>query len=144
MNLRHLFRVETLDARFESKTGEPFPDAQPPRANTVEFYVYYVFFAIFPFLMFKAVYDVSQPEHSSFKHYEHLLSPGWIPGRKVDNSDAQFQSFRNNVPYMAMVLVAHPLLRIAYERVVAPQNQKVGRWCFRSQRPGIRLTVSTG
>jgi hypothetical protein len=66
-------------------------------------------------LMFKAVYDVSQPSHPGYQKYEHLLEPGWIPGRKVDNSDAQYAGFRENIPYMAVILILHPILRRAYE-----------------------------
>lgn len=83
--------------------------------NTKEYYVYYLAFLTIPALMFKAVYDVSKPSHPSYKHYERLLEPGWIPGRKVDNSDAQYAGFRDNIPYMAIVLILHPLLRRFYE-----------------------------
>lgn len=65
--------------------------------------------------MFKAVYDVSKSSHPNYKNYDHLLSPGWIPGRKVDNSDSQYAGFRDNIPYMAIVLVLHPILRRVFE-----------------------------
>jgi len=119
MKLNHLFRAETLDARFQPQNPEPLPSAQPSRWRTWEYYIYYAFFLTIPILMFKSVYDVSVPRHPSYKHYEHLLEPGWVPGRKVDNSDAQYRSFRDNIPYMGMVLVLHPLLRRVYESVVA-------------------------
>lgn len=53
--------------------------------------------------------------HSNYSKFEHLLSPGWIPGRKVDNSDEQYSTFRKNVPYMCLLLIFHPLLRSLYE-----------------------------
>lgn len=53
--------------------------------------------------------------HSNYSKFEHLLSPGWIAGRKVDNSDEQYATFRNNVPYMFLLLIFHPLLRRLYE-----------------------------
>ena len=53
--------------------------------------------------------------HSDYYKFEHLLSPGWIAGRKVDNSDEQYSTFRNNVPYMFLLLIFHPLLRRLYE-----------------------------
>lgn len=34
-----------------------------------------------------------------------------------DNSDAQYATFRDNIPYMAIVLAIHPLLRKLYDRV---------------------------
>ena len=106
--LGRLYKAETLDTRFASKTGQRLPDARPSKWNTPEYYFYYLCFLIIPFFMGKSVYDVSGPGHSSYKHYEGLLEPGWIPGRKVDNSDAQYRGFRENIPYMALVLVLHP------------------------------------
>lgn len=53
----------------------------------------------------------------NYSKFEHLLSPGWIAGRKVDNSDAQYASFRDNVPYSVLLLVLHPLSRKAYEYI---------------------------
>ncbi|KAF2170537.1 hypothetical protein M409DRAFT_51562 [Zasmidium cellare ATCC 36951] len=122
MKVTDLFKVETLDTRFASSTGQPRPDAQPARWNTPEYWLYGLCFASIPILMFKAVYDVSRPEHPSYEHYDDLLSPGWIPGRKVDNSDAQYAGFRENIPYMALLLVLHPLLRRAYEAISSPKR----------------------
>lgn len=34
-----------------------------------------------------------------------------------DNSDDQYASFRNNVPYLAILVIIHPLLRRGYERI---------------------------
>jgi len=114
--LTRLYRAETLDTRFAPKTGQRLPDARPSKWNTPEYYLYYLCFLTIPFMMVKSVYDVSGPWHASYKQYEHLLEPGWIPGRKVDNSDAQYRGFRENIPYMAMVVVLHPILRRVYER----------------------------
>lgn len=122
MKATDLFKVETLDTRFASATGQPRPDAQPAKWNTPEYYLYGLAFASIPILMFKAVYDVSRPEHPGYQHYDHLLDEGWIPGRKVDNSDSQYSGFRENIPYMALVLVLHPLLRRAYESLTAPKR----------------------
>jgi hypothetical protein len=58
-----------------------------------------------------------------YHKYEKFLSDGWIPGRKVDNSDAQYHTFRGNLPYMAALLLLHPLLRKAWESVVYPASQ---------------------
>jgi len=88
--------------------------AQPSKWNTYEFYFYYLCFLIIPFFMAKSVYDVSQPVSPNWDNISRLLSKGWIPGRQVDNSDQQYQSFRNNIPYLAVLLVVHPLLRKLY------------------------------
>ena len=115
MRLRDLYKVETLDTRFGPKDSQPLPNAQPSKWNTWEYYIYYAFFLTIPALMFKSVYDVSQPSHPNYARYEHLLEPGWIPGLKVDNSDQQYRGFRDNIPYMALLLILHPLLRKVYD-----------------------------
>ena len=54
--------------------------------------------------------------HPNYQNYERLLSNGWIPGRKVDNSDAQYSNFRDNIPYLLILLLVHPILRHVYNR----------------------------
>ncbi|RMZ80913.1 hypothetical protein DV737_g2743, partial [Chaetothyriales sp. CBS 132003] len=66
--------------------------------------------------MYWAVAKVSLQSSPHYQTYEHLLSDGWLLARKVDNSDSQYASFRENVPYLALLVVIHPLLRRAYER----------------------------
>lgn len=52
-----------------------------------------------------------------YHKYEGFLSDGWIPGRKVDVSDAQYHTFRENLPYIGALLVVHPLLRRLWNAV---------------------------
>ncbi|KAE8354660.1 MBOAT, membrane-bound O-acyltransferase family-domain-containing protein [Aspergillus coremiiformis] len=137
--IRRLYSLDTLDTRFIVSSNTPLKavaadtrsvhakdaranaiasNAASPQWRTPEFWVYYVVFVIAVPLMFKTVIEVSQERHPSYPTYSHLLSPGWIAGRKVDNSDAQYSSFRDNIPYLLALLVAHPLIRRAYERYV--------------------------
>ncbi|QDS71327.1 hypothetical protein FKW77_002066 [Venturia effusa] len=102
-------------SRPDGAPTQSLPDAKPSLWNTWEFYVYYFVFITCVPMMFKAVYDVSQSTHPSYPAYEHLLSPGWIPGRKVDNSDGQYASVRDNLPYLLLLLTIHPLSRKAYD-----------------------------
>jgi hypothetical protein len=84
----------------------PGADIRPSLWNTPEFYFYYfIFITIIP-LMFKTGYDVSKSmyhdsyprslshgtcehanhvaaTHPAYPKYSHLLSDGWISGRKV-------------------------------------------------------------
>ncbi|MCJ1399254.1 glycerol transporter [Xylographa trunciseda] len=103
-------------------SAAPQDSASPPLWRTPEFYLYYVVFIVCIPLMFKAVYDVSKPSHPNYKNYAHLLSPGWIPGRMVDNSDDQYSSFRDNVPYMFILVIIHPLSRKLYEALYPLQG----------------------
>jgi len=107
--------------------------------RTPEFAAYYVYLLyVIPYMVWTA-YDLSKrrwsehlfhppklsareltslslsASHPTYKSYEHRLSPGWIPGRKADNSDGQYAGFRDNLPYMAGLIVVHPLLRRAYD-----------------------------
>ncbi|KAL2856035.1 MBOAT, membrane-bound O-acyltransferase family-domain-containing protein [Aspergillus pseudoustus] len=133
---RRLYSLDTLDTRFTVPANTPVKvaaentrsrsvkdarsnavanNASPSKWGTPEFIFYYIIFLIAVPLMFKTVIDVSQESHPTYSTYSHLLSEGWIPGRKVDNSDAQYSSFRDNIPYLLVLLPAHPLLRRVYE-----------------------------
>ncbi|KAL8635512.1 MAG: hypothetical protein Q9228_007001, partial [Teloschistes exilis] len=124
--------VESRDAVPKGRRGDSTrrQDAQPSNWSTPEFFFYYLVLVVAISLMFKSVYDVSIPSHPNYPKYEHLLSPGWILGRKVDNSDQQYSGFRDNIPYMALLLAFHPLLRRLYELLrpintnIAPELQK--------------------
>lgn len=126
---RALYSLDTLDTRFTTSSTAPvkakedgqrkaaptpLPNAKPSKWSTLEYGFYYLIFLTIVPLMFKAVYDVSNPGSPNWEAYSKRLSPGWIPGRKVDNSDTQYASFRDNVPYMTAVLILHPLLRKVY------------------------------
>ncbi|CAN9389727.1 unnamed protein product [Alternaria alternata] len=141
--IRQLYSLDTLDTRFvvpatappkealeeakldpagpvpakDGRDGSKNPEnrSHPPLWNTPEFYFYYVVILTSVFFMFKLVLDVSQESHPNYPKFDHLLSDGWIPGRKVDNTDAQYGGFRQNIPYLFIVVVLHPILRKAYD-----------------------------
>ncbi|KAF2011798.1 MBOAT-domain-containing protein [Aaosphaeria arxii CBS 175.79] len=141
--LSELFSLSTLDTRFiipatvspkealEDANHEPAkpgqvqshsapektPDfaTQGPLWKTREFYLYYLVIGISVPCMFKSVIEVSQESHPNYNKFSHLLSQGWIPGRQVDNSDAQYSGFRQNLPFLFLVILLHPLLRKAYD-----------------------------
>jgi len=128
---RDVYSLDTLDTRLTTSSKTPSKDADstskdavkasdlPPGASptkwgTPEFYLYTLIFVLCVPLMYKAVWDVSQPTSPHYKEYETRLSDGWLLGRKVDNSDGQYAGFRDNIPYLSILLVVHPLLRRAY------------------------------
>ncbi|KAI4955635.1 hypothetical protein J4E91_001496 [Alternaria rosae] len=141
--IRQLYSLDTLDTRFVVPATAPPKEAleeakldpagpvpvrdgrngdkslenksHAPLWSTPEFYFYYVSIAASVFFMFKLVLDVSQESHPNYPKFEHLLSDGWIPGRKVDNTDAQYSGFRQNIPYLFIVVLLHPILRKAYD-----------------------------
>ncbi|KAK2750589.1 glycerol transporter [Myotisia sp. PD_48] len=151
--LQRLYSVDTLDTRFTVSSSTPpkrsirsdqatfpqdgheraknnanqgtaIPGAHPARWRTGEFYIYYVVFAVAVPMMFKAVIDISKDSHPAYPSYSEELSRGWILGRKVDNTDAQYSSFRDNIPYMTLLVILHPILRRVYDHFlpVTPAN----------------------
>ncbi|KAI2705258.1 hypothetical protein CBS147317_2210 [Penicillium roqueforti] len=135
--LRRVYSLDTLDTRFTSSaipantnTRPSTKDtrnaiaqgASPSLWRTPEFFVYYLFFITLVPLMFKTVIDVSKESHPAYSTYSHLLSPGWIPGRQVDNSDVQYESFRDNIPALLLLLIAHPLARRVYQLHINRSN----------------------
>ncbi|CAG7940162.1 unnamed protein product [Penicillium salamii] len=125
----------------DSRANAIAQGASPSLWRTPEFFIYYIFFIVLVPLMFKTVSDASKDDHPIYSKYSDLLSPGWIPGRLVvsepntcalptatdpdrtnpspcfqDNSDTQYASFRDNIPPLLLLLIAHPLLRRVYQR----------------------------
>ncbi|OJJ50159.1 hypothetical protein ASPZODRAFT_13249 [Penicilliopsis zonata CBS 506.65] len=152
--LRRLYSLDTLDTRLtassttslraaadsrrtpaerDARANAIASRASPPRWHTPEFFVYYLFFIVCVPLMFKTVVDVSQESHPTYKTYSHLLSDGWIFGRKVDNSDAQYASFRDNIPYLLVLLILHPLLHRIYDTLVSGTDGTAGDARLRRQ-----------
>ncbi|OAQ76501.1 glycerol:H+ symporter (Gup1) [Purpureocillium lilacinum] len=136
--LGKVYDLDTLDTRFTSSSSVPYQSvidarsdpaasreaaakaqarAQPPKWHTPEFYLYYVVFLLAVPTMFWIPYTVSRPSDPRYHKYERFLSDGWIPGRKVDLSDAQYHTFRGNLPYMGALLLFHPLLRRVWNAV---------------------------
>ncbi|KAA8912337.1 glycerol:H+ symporter [Sphaerosporella brunnea] len=141
---RSVYSLDTLDYRITANTtrsssppkNRPLPslagpssasespasrkareEAAPSKWKTPEFFFYYFVVVTIVPLMFKTAFDVSKESHPNFPKYEKLLSPGWILGRRVDNSDQQYASFRNNIPILFSVLVLHFMLRRFYNLV---------------------------
>ncbi|KAK4043711.1 MBOAT, membrane-bound O-acyltransferase family-domain-containing protein [Parachaetomium inaequale] len=140
--LADLYDLDTLDTRFTTPSSVPYraandkreddkvvdQRAEPPKWRSLEFHLYYlVFVTVVPY-MFWVAYDVSRPSDPRYDRFKNRLADGWIPGRKIDVSDAQYYTFRINLPYMALLLVFHPLLRRVWNAVYpVPQELKAGR-----------------
>lgn len=141
LSLRNIYSLDTLDTRFTSSSQVPYQtviDARSdpvtsreapsktssPKWRTPEFYLYYVVFALAVPLIFWIPYQVSRPEDPRYHKYEHFLSEGWVPGRKVDITDAQYHTFRSNLPYMSSLLLFHPLLRKVWNAVFPTTDKK--------------------
>lgn len=138
---RSVYDLDTLDTRFTNSSSQPYrtviesrddPGASKERAakfsgkaqrskwNTPEFYLYYLVIGWAVPYMFWIAYNASKTSNPQYKKFEGYLQPGWIPGRKIDASDAQYHTFRTNLPYMGALLVFHPLCRRLYNTIIYP------------------------
>lgn len=70
-----------------------------------------------------SICTATNPEYTKFAD---LLSPGWIPGRLVDNSDQQYAGFRDNLPYLFIVMALHPLLRRVFDAMCGQSASQAG------------------
>ncbi|ODV77836.1 MBOAT-domain-containing protein [Suhomyces tanzawaensis NRRL Y-17324] len=109
------FSLEALDTRL--LPNEQKKQAVQKRSNpvskwhTLEFKFYMLVFAITVPLMYKTAMDASNETNPNYPRFQHLLSDGWLFGRKVDNSDQQYAFFRNNFGVLAAFIVIHWSLR---------------------------------
>ncbi|KAG8978076.1 glycerol transporter [Tulasnella sp. 425] len=97
----------TIETPTSSKPRYDLPPRPPPRWNTPEFIFYLIVFIIAVPLLVKIPVELSQPTHPKYIQYHRRLSPGWIGGRQVDNSDRQYRSFRDNIPALALLSIGH-------------------------------------
>ncbi|KAI0170652.1 MBOAT, membrane-bound O-acyltransferase family-domain-containing protein [Pestalotiopsis sp. NC0098] len=155
---KSLYHLDTLDTRFTNSSSTPYKtvvesrgDAtaskeraarfsgttSPSRWKTPEFILYYVLLSIIIPSMFWTAYNASKPSNPQYKRFEPYLAPGWIPGRKIDLSDAQYYTFRKNIPAMSALLLFHPLLRRLYNAVIHPVASNA-----RSSRPTLEEAES--
>ncbi|KAK6455380.1 glycerol transporter [Scheffersomyces xylosifermentans] len=116
------FSLETLDVRLfppadAARKQNIIKKASPvSRWKTTEFKFYLGVFAVVVPLMWYTAMTASNEHNPNYPRFAHLLSDGWMFGRKVDNSDQQYRFFRNNIPLLFGLVILHSILR----RVVTP------------------------
>ncbi|KAF9173953.1 glycerol transporter [Mortierella sp. AD010] len=91
---------------------------QPSLWNTREFYVYYLVFAFCLPYMFKTAHDASSVDNPNYEKYKDLLSDGFF-GYKMDNSDSQYASFRDNIPSLVAVVSIYVPLSYIFRSMFA-------------------------
>lgn len=118
-----LVDVEHLDSRVlprpvkgnkkseTTKTNTIIQNAGPSRWGSMEFKFYYLMFVIVVPNMIWAGYRTSSEHNLNYYKYQDLLSSGWLFGRKVDNSDAQYRFFREHLIELAALLVLHTTIK---------------------------------
>ncbi|KAF9268566.1 MBOAT-domain-containing protein [Marasmius fiardii PR-910] len=87
------------------------------RWETLEFKFYYlVVILVVPTMIWIPV-NLSNSSHPNYAYYSSKLSNGWLFYRKVDNSDAQYRSFRNNIPVLTTIASVLLLAKYFWQRV---------------------------
>ncbi|KAH8118197.1 MBOAT-domain-containing protein [Phellopilus nigrolimitatus] len=107
----------TVETPVASSFQRPVQARPPPRWRTPEFLFYgVVFAAVLPLMIWKPMV-LSRDTHPNYYLYQERLSDGWIFGRKIDDSDAQYRSFRDNLPVLVPVAGFFLLLKYVYLQV---------------------------
>lgn len=89
-----------------------------PRWGTPEFCFYAVAFAIvFPYMWYVPI-QLSQESDPHYREYSHFLVAGWMAGRKRDNSDFQYRTFRDSVPILVGLMSTYLVLSHTFEFVI--------------------------
>ena len=80
------------------------------RFQTLEFKIYFGIIVFGLGSLALGTYNISNPKSSNFINYSSRLQKGWLFNRHIDNSDAQYGSFRSNIriliPAMLLFLFA--------------------------------------
>ncbi|KAJ7594897.1 MBOAT, membrane-bound O-acyltransferase family-domain-containing protein [Mycena floridula] len=107
----------TVDIPETSNNNPPLEKKRPSRWKSLEFKLYWTVVIVMLPVMVWIPITLSNPSHPNFHLFSSKLSPGWILGRKVDNSDAQYRSFRDNFPTLAAVSAIFLLLKYLWTRL---------------------------
>ncbi|KAF8213891.1 MBOAT, membrane-bound O-acyltransferase family-domain-containing protein [Mycena galopus ATCC 62051] len=89
----------------------------PSRWKTLEFRIYAVFIFVIVLIMGWIPMILSSPTHPNYPRFRARLSQGWMFGRPVDNSDAQYRAFRNNCIPLALAAGAFLLAKVVRTRI---------------------------
>lgn len=110
------------------------------RWNTWEFYFYYLVFIIVVPQMVYVPYLLSRPDSNpQYPHFQHHLEPGWLFGRRRDDSDFQYRSFRDKIPMLLGIMTGYLVLSWALTKLGAARGP-IGRG---SSSPSTRTQSKT-
>nr|XP_019049776.1 glycerol transporter [Kwoniella bestiolae CBS 10118]OCF28706.1 glycerol transporter [Kwoniella bestiolae CBS 10118] len=93
------------------------------RWNTLEFRLYMVVFVLVVPMMVWVPIRLSRPSHHNYWNYEYRLSEGWF-GYKVDNSDAQYRSFRSNLLPLLILSSIYLISSHLFSRLTTPSPDR--------------------
>ncbi|KAJ6515528.1 MBOAT, membrane-bound O-acyltransferase family-domain-containing protein [Mycena sanguinolenta] len=94
----------------------------PSRWRTLEFRIYAVFIFFVVLTMGWIPIPLSSPKHPNYLTFQRRLSRGWMFGRPVDNSDAQYRGFRDNFIPLTLAAGAFLLAKAIRTRIHASRG----------------------
>ncbi|KAI0288928.1 MBOAT, membrane-bound O-acyltransferase family-domain-containing protein [Russula brevipes] len=87
-------------------SARPVSETHPPRWRTPEFLLYYAVVSAAVSWMVYSPIQFSSKTHPNYRLYRHRLASSWLPGTEIDDSDAQYHSFRFNLPALGLLMAA--------------------------------------
>ncbi|KAJ7639190.1 MBOAT, membrane-bound O-acyltransferase family-domain-containing protein [Roridomyces roridus] len=119
-------RLTDLTVHIPSTSRKPpSQEPGPVRWRTLEFRFYAVFIPIIVFIMAWIPISLSSPTHPNYPRFRARLSQGWMFGRLVDNSDAQYRGFRDNFIPLALAAVAFLVAKFIRTRLHGGSGDKM-------------------
>ncbi|KAL0578918.1 glycerol transporter [Marasmius crinis-equi] len=110
----------TVDIPSSSRTTSvPTQTKNTSRWRSLEFKFYYAVAAVVLPIMIWIPISVSSSLHPNYALYSRRLSNGWLFHQKVDNSDAQYASFRNNIFVLTVIASVLFLAKYLWTRALA-------------------------
>ncbi|KAF5327589.1 hypothetical protein D9619_004654 [Psilocybe cf. subviscida] len=107
----HARGIARLTVHIPTAFNKKAKPGGPPRLGSTEFRIYYAV-ALFAIpAMAWVPYNLSRESNPNFPLYASRLSTGWINGRMVDNSDAQYRSFRDNAGVLLKAALGYLLIK---------------------------------
>ncbi|GLB44756.1 putative membrane-bound acyltransferase family protein [Lyophyllum shimeji] len=110
----------TVDISEYSKPPPNVPDPPKARWGTLEFRVYTAVACVVLPIMAWIPISLSQPSNPNYWQFQGRLSHGWIPFRNVDNSDAQYRSFRSNFLLLTFLAALYLFCKFISTRLRTP------------------------
>lgn len=115
MNPLSFLALPTVDHRL-APSPNAIKSTTGPLWFTTEFKIYGLAFIVVVPWMIKTAVELSSPSSPNHVKYAGLLSKGWLT-EKVDNSDAQYRFFRDNLLLLLALMGAHVVVRRLVEKL---------------------------
>lgn len=131
--VQDFFSLDTLDERLSSPGNDSRRKAKtspepPSRWSSMEYKIYWGILIVVLPLLLKGGMDATNSWNPNYYKFEHLLSKGWMFGRKVDNSDAQYRFFRDNIPLLMGLMSLHLIIKKLVLRLTNVEKVKFDFW----------------